>query len=556
MEIKENQLAVNWQSFVHKGQLNQPAVNPLIAASWQRSAELGVSPFQLQRNDILEAHVLRQRQQASERLLQAATGPMESVYFTLRGMGFTVVLTDPDGYILQAIGDPEFLDKANQVSLTPGANWSENIKGTNAIGTAINLMMPVKVHAWEHYCQDNHIITCSAAPIIDPQGYLLGTLDVTGDYRDVNDRLIYLVTLAAKNIEKEILLQDLLGKHRMSQRDQSIILMPRKSLPEKAVGQYYSFDNIVGESEGMQKAIKTARRSADSMSTILITGETGTGKELFAQSIHQASQRANGPFMAINCAAIPGNLVESELFGYEAGAFTGAKKSGQPGKFELAERGTIFLDEIGDMPLAAQSALLRVLQEKKITRIGGHKVIPIDVRVIAATHKDLEQAVENGSFRQDLFYRLNVVNISIPPLRERKDDILKLAGYFLDKHIAKLGRKSLTMSPQARLCLLGYDWPGNIREIENTMEGVANMLEGDYLLPEHLPDRLGKQQSRENVDSNRQVTTLREMEKQAIIRALSSCQGNITLAAQVLDIGRNTLHRKIKEYEIVYSQNN
>ncbi|RKO67262.1 sigma-54 interaction domain-containing protein [Desulfofundulus salinus] len=249
----------------------------------------------------------------------------------------------------------------------------------------------------------------------------------------------------------------------------------------------YTFAHIIGTSRAIQHCIRQARQVAVTNSTVLLYGETGTGKELFAQSIHNASQRSGGPFVAINCGAIPASLVESQLFGYEAGAFTGARREGQQGLFEQASGGTLFLDEISEMELELQSRLLRVLQEREVVRIGGKKPVPVDVRVIASTNKDLWQMVASGKFRQDLFYRLNVVDLRIPPLRERVEDIPLLVRHFIKQFRDTFGTFVRDISPEALECLMAYSWPGNVRELQNCIERTMNLATHEVILPSDLP---------------------------------------------------------------------
>lgn len=310
----------------------------------------------------------------------------------------------------------------------------------------------------------------------------------------------------------------------------------------------FSFRDVIGRSPEIQRVVTFAKTVARNDSTVLIQGESGTGKEIFAQAIHRHSLRKDEPFVAINCAAIPRALVESELFGYVDGAFTGGHKGGRPGKLELANSGTIFLDEIGDMPLEIQGSLLRFLQERQITRIGAHKPIPLDVRVIAATHKDLIREVDLGNFRLDLYYRLNVVRLNLPPLRERKGDIILLAEYFIREMSRKLGKQEPVISEDAIMLLQNYDWPGNIRELENVVEHIMNILDTPVLTVSHLPEALKK--SYRPVHHLASVGMLRENEATTIREAIQLCQGNLTKSAEFLGIGRATLYRKIKKLGI------
>lgn len=324
----------------------------------------------------------------------------------------------------------------------------------------------------------------------------------------------------------------------------------RKRVLSKGLVAKTTFANIVGKSALLQKAIEKARQYALSDATILIHGETGTGKELFAQSIHNASTRRHNPFVAVNCAALPESLLESELFGYEEGAFTGAKKGGKPGLFELAHRGTLFLDEVGEMSLPLQARLLRVLQEKEVMRIGSDTIVPIDVRVLAATNRDLKSMVEEGSFRRDLYYRLNVLSLELPPLRKRLEDLPELLCYLLDKYDMDEAKK---VEVQARFPVLlsQYDWPGNVRELENVVERIAVLAAGGFSV-----DEIEEEVIRELVPDYTkmdQAVLAREVEnweRQKILQVLSKTQGNKTKAARLLGISRSTLWRKIRMYSL------
>ncbi|MBN2372277.1 nitrogen regulation protein NR(I) [bacterium] len=331
--------------------------------------------------------------------------------------------------------------------------------------------------------------------------------------------------------------------------------------------------SIVGNTPKMQEVYKTIGQIAGKDVNVLLMGESGTGKELVARAIYHHSQRNNYPFISINCAAIPENLLESELFGHERGAFTGADHR-RIGKFEQANRGTIFLDEIGDMPVHVQAKILRVIQEGEIQRLGGSDTIKVDVRLIAATNKDIEAGVREGWFREDLYYRLNVLPVQLPPLRERKDDIPKLAGYFITRFKKELNKEIAGIRPDAMELLMNYHWPGNVRELENTIKRAIVICKGNELLAEHLPGRIRCAETigiraaeelmdgletlldrlfekiKEAVKDNPGMDIMSALEKGMIERAVQATSGNKLQAASILGINRNTLRNKMERYGI------
>jgi PAS domain S-box-containing protein len=312
------------------------------------------------------------------------------------------------------------------------------------------------------------------------------------------------------------------------------------------------FEDIVGSSPALMEVREKALKAARGCSTVFITGESGTGKELFARAIHSAGKRRDKPFVAVNCAAIPESLLESELFGYEEGAFTGAKKGGKIGKFELANEGTVFLDEIGDMPLHLQTKLLRVLQERTIERLGGQHNVPLDVRILAATHKNIAKMMEEGELREDLFYRLNVIPINIPPLRERKEDIPVLMEYILEKSRKKLDKKIDDFENEIYDMFINYDWPGNIRELENAIEYAVNMENERLIGVKSIPQKFKRNCTALKIDNecSNSIMTIKELEKMAIINALKIFKGSREDAAKALGISRATFYRKLNEYNI------
>lgn len=313
----------------------------------------------------------------------------------------------------------------------------------------------------------------------------------------------------------------------------------------------YTFDSIVGVSGALLSLKKKAQKTAATDLPVLLTGESGTGKEMFAQALHNASNRRLYPFIRINCAAIPKDLLESELFGYEKGAFTGAKVTGKPGKFELANHGFIFLDEIGDLPLEIQPKLLRVLEEKEFERVGGNTYIRSDFRLIAASNHNLADMVEEGRFRKDLFYRLNVIQLHIPPLRERRDDIVPLARYMLKQMAEDSSLLPIKIHKPAEEALVNYDWPGNARELYNVLGRVLSFLEGDAIQLSDLPFYLqskGKASSAANPVSLKEIRCVSE--KEAIQRALAAAKNNKVKAAELLGIHRTLLYKKMNKYHL------
>jgi Transcriptional activator of acetoin/glycerol metabolism len=634
-----------WTQYVEQGKSIDSDLSFVILESWERSTQQNVDPYCVKMNHLLEYGSLQERREANRQLLDAASSIMLELHSVLKGGDFIVLLADAQGYILQSYGDPGFEEKAEKLCLAVGSNWHESIRGTNAIGTALASRRGVNVFASEHFCRENHRLTCYAAPIFDPQGELVGVLDISGDYHVHEPHLLGTVVSAARAIENKLLLQNaqkqlittylqmssimdvvpegllFLDPHgfitginqngsnilgvsphecigrpldtifddagqwlnelrnskgilnrtarierskgkshtyslRMASDKQENISIVASIRNDKAPSSWsglnlnysYSFSDIIGGSPEITETKRLARIAARNNSTVLLQGESGTGKEMFAQAIHNASPRSEGPFIPINCGAIPMNLLESELFGYEEGAFTGAKKGGQPGKFEQAHGGTIFLDEISEMPLNFQVGLLRILQEKQVTRVGGAAPIPLDVRIIAGSNKNLESEVEQGNFRLDLYYRLNVLTIDIPALRDRMEDIMPLAHYFLDKLTRNSGISKMAIDPALEEWLENYTWPGNVRELYNIMERAVSFTEKEVIDCQDLPANLRKKTPVSG--SNKNVWKLQDREYCTISEVLAKTDGNLSQAAKLLGIGRNTLYRKMQKYSI------
>ncbi|HKS43071.1 MAG TPA: sigma 54-interacting transcriptional regulator [Blastocatellia bacterium] len=356
------------------------------------------------------------------------------------------------------------------------------------------------------------------------------------------DRTVRFLRVIASMIAQAVKVQRSVEAERQRLMDENIHL--RQELKER-----YDFTNIVGNSGPMRLVYEQVAQVARTNTTVLIRGDSGTGKELIAHSIHYNSPRANKPFIKVSCAALPETLIESELFGYEKGAFTGAQAR-KKGRFDLAEGGTLFLDEIGDLNLSTQVKLLRVLQEREFERLGGIETVKINVRLIAATNKELEKAIAEGTFREDLFYRLNVFTIFVPPLRERKPDVLLLADHFLEKYSHEHGKNIKRISTPAIDMLTAYHWPGNVRELENCIERAALVCDGNVIHGHHLPPTLQTASSSGTVTRLSLITAVEAYEKDLILDALKTARGNRARAAKLLDTTERILGYKVKKYAI------
>ncbi|QEK13429.1 PAS domain-containing protein [Crassaminicella thermophila] len=647
-----------WKLFVSEGTIEKELIRDVIAYSWLRSKLHGVDPLDEKIDVILSDEEFKERYKRFMPFIKTAMPFMHSLRKIVENTGFIVRLTDKDGYVLECIGDSSLTAEYGNLNIYNGCNVREDVIGTNAIGTALEIGQPIQVLGAEHYCKQYHNWTSSACPIRDEKEQIVGVLSTTGPNEKVHPHTLGMVVAAAQAIEKKMKLEkinkkldmankhfyaimesiseglictdnkgvimdinffarrflglkeeDILGKNihaildkknydRIMRRinkgkkyeEEEIYFKTKKgksiscivtvtpilerstnevegvvftfkeskkvhSLVNKIVGAEarFTFRDILGNSKDIKEAIRIAALAANTDTTILLLGESGTGKELFAQAIHNESPRRKNPFVFLNCGAIPRELVGSELFGYVEGAFTGAKRGGHPGKFELADGGTIFLDEIGDMPLDTQVNLLRVLETKEIVRIGGHNVVPVDVRVIAATHKDLKKEVELGNFREDLFYRLNVMPIKTPSLRDRKEDIKVFVDYFIEKFSKSMGKSIKGIQESFYRGMINYNWPGNVRELQNVVQLVVNMVEDEEILTyKHLPSYMKSSNMPKGIDLTEGLMTLEEIEKMAIIKTVQEVGGNLALAAKILGIGRSTLYRKIEKYGLRY----
>lgn len=456
----------------------------------------------------------------AEEFTQILGGLIENPY-----MG--IVIVDKEGYITVA----------NDTYLELIGHRREDVLGKHVLEVTSNSKLPRvletgEVHLADYWPINGHDTIVSRFPIYNKDGKLIGAVGKSL-FLDLSGAQILVNKLS--ELEKELALY--------------------KDVVNSIYSPKYCFERIVGNNPCIVRVKSMAEQLAQTGSTVLITGESGTGKELFAHSIHQASPRVNFPFVRVNCAALPENLLESELFGYEEGAFTGARKGGKPGKFELANRGTIFLDEIGDMPLGMQAKLLIVLQEREIERIGGTKPVRVDVRVIAATNRNLEKMVEQGKFREDLFYRLNVVVLDIPPLRQRLDDIPALVKNLLPRLNQRLNTGVEKVSQEALDLLRSYHWPGNVRELENLLERAINLADLNNetcLMARHFPSL--QKTALEQVLSHRGEETLAQavekLEKEMIRRVLQETSHNKSQTAKVLGLHGSVLYRKLKKYNL------
>lgn len=640
-----------WEKFIAKGNVKSVHVGPEILASWQRCYAFEVDPYDGTSHLLLDQHELEELLDRHQELIEVARPFMIKLYKFVAGSGFVVFLADERGYIMEVMGDYDILENAYKVNLSKGYGWMEEEVGTNGIGTALVLGRPFQVSGQEHYCKKIHSWTCSAAPIADEEGRILGALQMSGPSHGAHLHTLGMVVAAVEAISdqmrinrqnreltllnnsltdifqtmsdgavlvdmdgiinqinpvaehmlgKEVLgnsIYDVFGKTgkinpmlsdaRAFNDVEVLVDTPRgrlhclvtgkplkdetgkvdgavvffnpinkvKKLVNRLSGAQASFyfKDIIGSGPKLLNAVQIGLQASSSSSNVLIQGESGTGKELFAQAIHNQSPRRNGPFIALNCAALPRELIASELFGYSEGAFTGAKRGGRPGKFELAAGGTLFLDEIGDMPLDQQSSLLRVLQEKKITRIGGESIIPVDVRVICATNKNLQEEIRKNNFRQDLYYRLNVILLSIPPLRERREDIELLFNHFLDTISKKMAIEKRYIDSGVLECLQKYDWPGNVRELENVVEKMVTLARGSEIGLEHLPEEIVTYGSRPLIKSNPLELQSQEphnWERQELLDLLKHHGGNISRIASELGVCRNTVYRKMRLFNI------
>ena len=667
-----------------------PARAERIEQSHLRCTALGLTRVERPDFEPMVRGDLALARERNQRLFTHAAPVMEMLFEQIVNTESMIVLTDAQGTILHSVGDDEFLARAGKVALAPGVNWAEQSKGTNAIGTALIEELPTLVHAGEHFIHANSFLTCSAAPIIDPRGNMLGVLDVTGDQRSYHQHTMGLVRMSARMIENHWLSEDygnrlrlhfhlrpefigtllegiivvggdgrILGANRsaLDQLDISGAALRMHSLTslfETTIGAVFDhlrvplsvpmrltlnngrqfhasarfngsirsvmagFESVDPAREDAPAAAATPSRATAGAATreaqidddarrarlsglhylstgdaqveamvhkvqrvlnkeipLMILGETGTGKELLARAVHQDSNRARQPFVAVNCASIPESLIEAELFGYEDGAFTGARRKGASGRIVQANGGTLFLDEIGDMPLSLQARLLRVLQERCVTPLGSHKSIAVDIAVVSATHRNLRDMNAAGTFREDLYYRLNGLVVRLPALRDRSD-LRAVARRIV---LAEAPDAPPEISAPVMALFERYAWPGNIRQLANVlrtavvMAGTESQITEEHLSEDFLEDVRRQPgivattstpampaRSAGPMPPERQAPagaaaadvpgaaarTLGESEIALIQAALDAAGGNISEASKSLGISRNTIYRKLR----------
>lgn len=632
-----------------EGEVPAGVLPALIETSWSRCISRGLDADSCSKEvERARRDVLLTERERNECLLKHAAPVMNGLYAQIARSGSMIVLTNASGFIIHSVGDQSFLDRASKVALSPGVEWSEESKGTNAIGTALVEQAPVSVHGSQHFFSANHFLSCSASPIFDPCSRMLGVLDVTGDSRTPSHHSLALINLAVQTIENQLFAHafpegfllhchvqheligtvfeallafdqegrvlsanrsacrligrshaELMNHSFSSMFDKSLSALydplmrgtdiielrlfggrtlfgrPRPGVQARPPARVFSMDVPRHDAATALRLPAEANRGLERLSTgdaqmnavvekvkrvlgrdipVLIQGETGTGKELLARAIHDEGPRRDQNFVAVNCAAIPDGLIESELFGYEDGAFTGARRKGYAGRIMQADGGTLFLDEIGDMPLALQARLLRVLQERNVVPLGSGRATPVDLSIICATHRKLRDLVAQGMFRADLYYRLNGLTVMLPPLRERSD-LRALVQRILDSESSI--PRGLSIDDEVLALFERHPWPGNMRQLANLLRTAGVMAADDGVIGRpHLPDDfideldhqpVGSGLAPEGAPGVAAPCDLDSLTLRAIRESLSRNDGNVAATARELGISRTTLYRKLKE---------
>ncbi|MBM4976819.1 sigma-54-dependent Fis family transcriptional regulator [Vibrio parahaemolyticus] len=572
--------------------------NNWLSTSWIRSEQAGLKQRRRPEDIRVTPATLQDRRHQLNFLLETVTQFALPLFNQLFAHSDSrLILTDADGVIIGSWGQPKFREKLTEIALSSGACWQEKVKGTNAIGTAIIEAKPVSVIGDQHFIQHHRFISCSANPIFDHLGHLIGVLDITSEQKkhdfstqvlvqnmvqQVENQLLNLipqghirVDLACEkgllnsgwqgiiiaNEDGQILAHNQVASQLLAQQNvigQSLehilsiqsadhpFVFKTKPLTDKKVKSRSvtaSNDLHYGDST-VEHCWQQANRVIDKGISLLILGETGVGKNEFVKALHKNSQRKTGPLVSVNCGALPKDLVESELFGYVAGAFTGANSKGYQGKIRQAHKGILFLDEIADLPLEAQSRLLHVLQDKTVLPVGSNQSVQVDTQIIAATHKDLDSLVSEGLFRQDLYYRLNGLIIELPRFEER-DDKQQLIANIHRRH----AESEQQLCPHLLSLLLSYSWPGNLRELDSLIKVSALMAQGEETLElAHVPTHLSKKLSQaQDVTTTVEPTLkLRATVEDKLLKTYQANQGNISKTSRMLGVSRNTIYRKLK----------
>lgn len=639
-----HQIRTAREQLLDGGHLPEGVLPESIQRSWERCIETGLAVNLRPETEPAAMQQLNELRERNSRLLTQAQPEMESLYSHIAGTQSMVILSDADGTILHALGDQDFMSKAQRVALQPGVSWREDISGTNAIGTALIEKNPVFVMGGEHYFEQNAFLNCSASPILDPHGSIIGVLDLSGDHRQPQEHTMALVRMSALMIENrlfnagfaaditirfhtrpefigtlwegiavfspdgkllainrtgafqlgldeqqaagtefeslfELSLPKFLDIARRALSSKSILVlknglrlhakadpgmhtlatavsMPglmqeRPAATETTKTEMTALDRLDTGDGVLRLALQRARKALGHDIPVLIEGETGTGKELLAKAIHESGQRRQGAFVAINCASIPEGLIESELFGHEEGAFTGARRRGAVGRIQQAHGGTLFLDEVGEMPLPLQARLLRVIQEREIVPLGSNKRIEVDIAIIAATNQRLRERVQQGLFREDLYYRLNGLRLSLPPLRERTDLPALIERILHDD----LGRKDVVLQPEVLDLMRRHPWRGNVRQLFNVLRSALVFMEDRTLGTAHLPEDFLEELT-DGVESQQPAeqpadASWSETEAALIRQALAAHRGNMAAAARQLGISRATIYRKSRRLNLI-----
>ncbi len=582
---------------------SKPTLPSWLSTSWERSEKAGLRQRQRPDDLTLEGYHLKERRQRNAELISLVTNialPLFSQRFARTDS--RLILSDKEGVIIGSWGQPRFKEKLTGIALSSGACWTETLKGTNAIGTALYEQKPISVVANQHYILQHRFVSCSACPVFDPHGELLAVLDITSEQQEHDLHTQLFVQTLVQQLEIELL-------HKLPQAERFVELKLGLSsdFGTKAVVATDTVGNIIGfnhaaqqtvnrdmttltlddiqsfvQSDSTARSLKThslpslpdkpkmqplhygeplvedcwqqACKVIDKQIPILLLGDTGVGKNEFVKQLHRHSLRSKHPLVSVNCGALPAELVESELFGYAPGAFTGASPKGHIGKVRQAHRGTLFLDEVGDLPLAAQSRLLHVLQEKQVTPVGSVESVAVDIQIIAATHVDLEKQVAEGQFRQDLYYRLHGLLLELPKLADRKDK-----SHIIHAIHQKYAAQKQDISDELLQHLQQYHWPGNLRELDSLLNVACALAHNSHELTlTHIPkataQRLVQIPLPISSDSQAAELGLEQGLEQGLDHSLNTIllttyhdnQGNISQTARQLNISRNTLYRKLK----------